>query len=404
MSQEETSRDLNLADDGYVERLEAERDALRRQLGEIERRMAQAESDLTSSQSREEGGRVDLWQRSQELKTANETIDRQTISLAGQRGSIDKLTGELAASTGREERLQSDYDANLLELQEKDRLLAWVLESTVDGVLVYRSVQGDDGKVVDFECVLNNPAARRLYGVDRLTGKRLLDLHPDLRSLGLWEHYLQVIETGKPYEGEYQYSRNGKTRWFRVLAIKVANSLATTFSDITQRKEMEAEIVRNLESLKQADRMKSQFLNVISHELRTPLNGILGFLSILADELVGPLNPAQKDYLHKAEECSERLLALISNLLDLNRMQAGRFSVDVRPAKLAPIVAEVLATMGAKAQARTVVNQVSGTLPRVLADEGRVAQVLNILLDNAVKFSGEGATIVLRAAVSGDFV
>jgi signal transduction histidine kinase len=385
-------------------RLEAERDHLRHLLQAGKRKASQGESDLADAQHREQNNQDEIWLQSEELKEAGDTIDRQETALAGKSASIKRLRGERDASTTRADQLQVDVNERTLELKEKEQLLAWVLDSSVDGVLVYRSVPNDDGTVVDFECVLNNPAAERLYGLDCLTGKRLLNLHADIREAGLWDEYLRVMETGEPFEGEYYYAKDDEARWFRVLAIRVANGLAITFSDISQRKQMEADIRRQLEALKQADQMKNEFLSVISHELRTPINGIMGFISILEDGLAGPMSPTQQDYLRKATDNSERLLSLVANLLDMSRLQAGKFSVDLRPTPFAPILHDVLAGLTGASQGRTVINQAPANLPAVQADGLRVAQLLNILLDNAMKFSDPSDAVTVRACVAGGFV
>lgn len=336
-----------------------------------------------------------------DLGAAEATIGRQKGSLAGQRASITRLTGERDASDVRADRLQLDINQRTLELREKEMLLAWVLESSVDGVLVYRSVAGPDDEVVDFECVLTNPAAERLYALESLAGKRLLDLHPDIHEAGLWAAYLQVMQTGEPFEGEYRYEREGLDRWFRVLAIRVANGLAITFSDISQRKKLEADILRQVAELQQADRVKSEFLGVISHELRTPINGMMGFVSILQDGLAGPLLPKQLEYLDKAAASTERLHVLVKNLLDVSRVQAGRFTVDLGPVAVAPVVTQVLHGLEDAAQRRVIVNEVATDLPPVSADEMRLAQVLGILVDNAIKFSAETGTVTIGAVVEG---
>jgi signal transduction histidine kinase len=385
-------------------RLEAERDHLRHLLQAGQRKASQGEIALADAESREENNQDELWRQSEELKEASDLIDRQETSLTGQTASIKRLRGERDASTTRADQLQLDVNERTLELREKEQLLAWVLDSSVDGVLVYRSVPNADGTVVDFECVLNNPAAERLYGLECLTGKRLLNLHADIREAGLWDEYLRVMATGEPFEGEYYYAKDDEARWFRVLAIRVANGLAITFSDISHRKQMEADIRDQLEALKRADQMKNEFLSVISHELRTPINGIMGFISILEDGLAGPMSPTQQDYLRKATDNSERLLSLVANLLDMSRLQAGKFSVDLRSTAFTPIVKDVLAGLTDTARGRTVIDQVPTTLPAVRADVLRVAQLLNILLDNALKFSEPSDAVTVRACVADGFV
>ena len=130
----------------------------------------------------------------------------------------------------------------------------------------------------------------------------------------------------------------------------------------------------------------------------------MGFLSILQDEIAGPLVPKQQAFLAKVAASSERLLLLVGNLLDLSRVLAGRFSVDLASVAVAPVVARVLDEVAEASQGRKLVSEVPADLPPVCADETRLAQVLAILVDNAIKFSPETGTISVGAARDGERV
>ena len=177
--------------------------------------------------------------------------------------------------------------------------------------------------------------------------------------------------------------------------------------DITERKKAEEERLRlqqkkeQIELLKQADALKDQFFSILSHELRTPINIISGFGSILDDEVAGPLSEQQHQYLKKLLGASDTLLSLVNDLLDMSRMQAGKFSLNPRPIHFPEIVGHVLGNLGplAKQKHQLLLNEVSPELPLLTADGQRIEQVLLNLVNNAIKFTPEGGRIWLKAFV-----
>ena len=154
-----------------------------------------------------------------------------------------------------------------------------------------------------------------------------------------------------------------------------------------------------IERLEALDGMKDQFLGILSHELRTPINAIMGFSSMLADEVMGPLTPAQAPYVDKILASSETMLQLVSDLLDMSRVHAGKFSVDVAPMDFAGVTREALTTIEvlAKVKDQVLVDALPpGALP-LAGDSLRVGQIVTNLLSNAIKFTPRGGTITVRA-------
>lgn len=175
--------------------------------------------------------------------------------------------------------------------------------------------------------------------------------------------------------------------------------------DASQRRltEANASLEKAVAQLKEADRMKDEFLSVISHELRTPLNFISGFTSIVADEVAGPLTQAQHEYLAKVMVGTERMLGLVDNLLDAGRMSAGRFAIMPAPTSYAAVVEEAVSVLSPLASEKQVRLSVVPFPDVTLSlDRARLIQVLTNLLDNALKFTPPGGSIELRAFAYGD--
>jgi PAS domain S-box-containing protein len=153
-----------------------------------------------------------------------------------------------------------------------------------------------------------------------------------------------------------------------------------------------------------ADRTKSAFLATMSHELRTPLNSIIGFTGIVLQGLAGPLTAEQERQLGMVRGSARHLLALINDVLDLSRIEAGQLEVDTRPFAIGPVVRRAVATVSPMADAAglTLDVELPPDTPPVAGDERRVEQILLNLLSNAVKFTERGGVTLTVDVPEGD--
>lgn len=149
----------------------------------------------------------------------------------------------------------------------------------------------------------------------------------------------------------------------------------------------------------EANLAKSRFLASISHELRTPLNAILGFSEVMAKEVLGPINNQNyREYANDVHESGKHLLELINEILDLSRIEAGRYQLNEEPLDLAEVVQECCRMMALKLRSKDIrlIQQFEPALPRLLADERAVRQISLNLLSNAIKFSPSGGEVRVR--------
>ena len=156
-----------------------------------------------------------------------------------------------------------------------------------------------------------------------------------------------------------------------------------------------------------ANRHKSQFLASVSHEVRTPLNSIIGFSEVLRDELFGDLNARQQRYVQHIAESGRHLLALINDILDLSKVEAGRMDLELGPVALAELLGKGLTVIRDRASRHEIELHLDldPQITSVQADERKVKQIVFNLLSNAVKFTPDGGRVdVALRAIGHDFV
>ncbi len=186
----------------------------------------------------------------------------------------------------------------------------------------------------------------------------------------------------------------------------------SVYTDITGLKRREAALAgaealerAAREAAEAANRAKSSFLANISHELRTPLNAVIGFSEIMIGELYGPVGaPQYTQYVRDIHDSGRHLLSLINDILDFSKAEAGKLKLNDGVVTVAAVVGRARRFIDAMARQGGValVEDIPGDLPRLSADERRVAQMLINLLSNAIKFTpGGGVTVRARHEVDG---
>jgi GAF domain-containing protein len=187
-------------------------------------------------------------------------------------------------------------------------------------------------------------------------------------------------------------------------------ALLQTFAAQSALAIQNARLFRELEEksrqLETASRHKSEFLANMSHELRTPLNAIIGFSEVLAERMFGEINDKQAEYLDDIVVSGRHLLALINDILDLSKIEAGRMELDRSEFDLASAIGNTLSLVRERAERRGIAlaSAVDPRIGAVRADERKVKQVLLNLLSNALKFTPEGGRIDVRASLAHDVI
>jgi two-component system cell cycle sensor histidine kinase PleC len=173
-------------------------------------------------------------------------------------------------------------------------------------------------------------------------------------------------------------------------------------NELEEARHMSDEARRHAE---QANIAKSQFLATMSHELRTPLNAIIGFSEVLKSELLGPHQvPQYKEYAGDIHGSGQHLLNLINELLDLSRIEAGKYELNEEVVSLVDIAEDCRRMMELRAKAKGIelIYSVADNLPKLWGDERAIRQVVLNLLSNAIKFTPQHGKVVLVVTRSGD--
>lgn len=228
-------------------------------------------------------------------------------------------------------------------------------------------------------------------------------IHPDDRER-VTQAWRKALSSGEAFEEECRIRRHDREyRSFNCRCVPIHGSGKSILewvcacTDITERKREEL-LRREKEAAESSSRAKSQFLARMSHELRTPLNAVIGMSKMLATQRFGPLTEKQADYNKDIIHAGEHLLALINDVLDLSRVEAGHLQIQPEKVRVRNVMEDLLATIRPLAEHKhqTLRHHIPEDDRDLLIDRGRFKQILFNLLSNAVKFTPETGSIEVR--------
>jgi signal transduction histidine kinase len=215
-------------------------------------------------------------------------------------------------------------------------------------------------------------------------------------------------ESRRELDRSQPYVRQAITRAGRVLDIRSdptpGGGWVTTYTDVTEAHAAADELRRAKEAAEAANQAKSRFLATMSHELRTPLNAVIGFSDTLLHEAENPSRARVTEFAQQINEAGRHLLGLINIILDVARIESGRYDLASDTVDVARLVHHCVRQSDAAAQAAEIALtiDVPDDLPSIRADERRLQQALNHLLSNAVKFTEAGGTVSVGASLEAD--
>lgn len=265
--------------------------------------------------------------------------------------------------------------------------------------LSYRSPMGVY-IVQDRRYLYTNPQLQSFldYSEEELLGTDPLEyVHLDDRDI-LKENVAKMLvaELIQPYEYRI-ISKAGDIGWVMetVTTIQYQGRPATLGNniDITEHKQLETKMVE----YEELDKLKTNLLSTVSHELRTPLAVIKGYSTMLLDYDRRLQESEKQQHLKSIDRATDRLTELVDHLLDMSRMDAGLMKLEKVPTNISTIIKEAVSDARLTAPTGKVISHVRDGLPTVTVDARRIRQVLDNLIDNAIKYSGNESSVVIEA-------
>jgi PAS domain S-box-containing protein len=257
-----------------------------------------------------------------------------------------------------------------------------------------------------------NPALAKMYGYDtredlvrgltRIENQLYVD--PTRRAAFIREMRDNGIVRG--FESEI-FRKDGSKIWISENARAVNDADGNLLyyegmvEDITERKRLETELKAAMHAAEAANRMKSEFLANMSHEIRTPMNGVMGMTDLL---LMSNLTPEQRSFANTVRVSGESLLIVINDILDFSKIEAGKLDLEIIDFDLREAIDNIMDLLAAQAHSKGL--ELAAYIPpevptHLRGDPGRVRQIVNNLVGNAVKFTSQGEVVVKVSLVSG---
>ena len=296
---------------------------------------------------------------------------------------LGRLAGEFNSMVAK---LKAYHDLNVGKIVAEKRKSEAIIQSIDDGIVVVDA----EFKVTDM-----NPSAARLLDMER---ERALDRHflEVVKNEKLFNYIRESVETGSPPkidEGKdvFTLQTDAKRRHY-LFSITPVKTEAGSMMGVVM-------VMRDVTTLKELDRLKSEFVMTASHELRTPLTSMGMSIDLLRENAVAKLNDKEQQLLSAAHEELERIKALVNDLLDLSKIEAGKIDMEFDRVAVQLLFEKAVSALLTQADDKKVALSISlpTALPEIKADANKITWVLTNLIANALRYTSSGGRIQLFA-------
>ena len=300
--------------------------------------------------------------------------------------------------------LNQEIEARRRREADAQRLAGTIFDSVTEAILVCDAAA---------RIIAVNPAFTRLTGFASrdVDGRSPAIMGSSRQCRDFYGLMWGGLRRAGRWQGElWNRRKNGEAYpiWLSIVAVRDSEGeiekFVGIFSDITQRKQIERDLLHSRLTAERANRAKSVFLANLSHEFRAPLNTILGFAEMLLIEGEGvPQASRRRDYAASIHDSGRHLLELVNDLLDLSKIEAGKWPLHPTLFPLRPLIEECTRLMRIEAGSSglTVVTKMDAAPPVLMADQRAVRQCLFALLSNAIRFTPGGGQVTVEAEAEG---
>ena len=290
-----------------------------------------------------------------------------------------------------------------MALRESERRYSALFANKISGMAHCRIITDEQGRPVDYRILQINEAYERIIGVKKgdIEGHRVKEVFPDIEKyafdyIGI---YGKIALEGGETKFEEFFEATGQ--YLSIYAYSpLPGEFAAIFTDVTERRQEEVELQQAKEMAESATRSKSMFLANMSHELRTPMTGVLGMLDLV---LSGNLDAEVRERICLAHTSARSLIRILNDILDMSKIEAGKFSIEERPFALRGCMEQTFNILLPVARNKRLdfSFQVADDVPeKVVGDQTRIKQVLTNLAGNAIKFTEKGK-VEIQVTVGG---
>lgn len=311
--------------------------------------------------------------------------------------TLQLISGLLGAALGNAHAFAEKTRAEAEARELAERLSAVLSAATANAII---------GVDVDLKVRFFSVGAERMLGyhADEMIGRRPVMLHdPDELRRAVEEAggslscaFLGNVQRGEAYTRDWTYIRKDGSRLSVTLTLTPMHNASGELTGYIG-------VATDITARKAVDRMKDEFISIVSHELRTPLTGIRASLGLLSSGLLGEVSARGQRMLEVAVANTDRLIRLVGDMLDLERMQSGEAAVHVRACDPDEVIRVAIDAMKPEADRAGIgLTLASGSSATVRADPDRLAQVLTNLLSNAIKFSDPGTSACIETRLVDD--
>jgi PAS domain S-box-containing protein len=338
-----------------------------------------------------------------DLRRAANELERQIqrVRLAEQKSSSERDRLNLILENVADPILVTDERSNIILMNDQAELLFEEGGGVARNRREMQAIRGNDTKFTSFisefalldanarreRMVLTNPRSGADLPVEVVSGKVRNERREAIAIVSVLHDLTKQVENERLYEALKQLNAD------------LENRIREATADLA---EQNARLQWQSQEVERANKLKSEFLASMSHELRTPINALIGYTALLLDGVLGEITAKQRDALTRGRAAAEHLLALINDILDLAKIEAGKMPLHVTEVTIRDIVLEVGQQIEPMVRKKALEfnTEVSSDTPSLLTDRTKVKQVLLNLLSNAVKFTTKGSVTIRACKVA----